>query len=320
MEVALQYINQWMGDPQRASWLFAVVAGLAVTLIIAAGSLLVSASGSPLKQRLRRLTGQTDATADFQFQVMQAARALAPLLSSKNTGEQNRIRLELVQAGYRGRQAVSVFYGAKILLCLVLAGLVLFLAPMVSGIQSSQIMMALGVSAAIGLLLPSVYVSRRRKHRQTELMGGFPDALDLLVACTEAGLGLNAALARVASEMSVSHRTLAEELELVNAEIRAGVDRIRALKSLADRTGLDEIRGLVSLLAQSMQFGTSVADALRVYADEFRDKRMQRAEELAAKMGTKLIFPLLLCMFPSFFIVAVGPAVVRLMSTLQAMF
>jgi hypothetical protein len=138
------------------------------------------------------------------------------------------------------------------------------------------------------------------------------DALDLLVVCVESGLGLAAAIQRVADELGVSHPELAFELALVNAEIRVGVQREQALKNLADRTGLEDIRGLVGLLVQTMRFGTGVADALRVYSEEFRDKRTQKAEEQAAKMGTKLVFPLVLFMFPIFFIVAVGPAVLRI--------
>ena len=141
----------------------------------------------------------------------------------------------------------------------------------------------------------------------------------MLVVCVEAGLGMSQAIQRVADELTVSHPELATELALVNAEIRAGVDRVVALKNLADRTGLDDIKGLVSLLVQTLRFGTSVAESLRVYSEEFRDRRMQRAEEEAAKMGTKLIFPLVLFMFPGFFVIAVGPAVVGLISVFSSL-
>ena len=143
--------------------------------------------------------------------------------------------------------------------------------------------------------------------------------LDLLVVCVESGLGLAAALQRVSDELGVSHPELAYELATVNAEVRVGVPREQALKNLAERTGLEDIRGLVGLLVQTMRFGTGVADALRVYSEEFRDKRTQKAEEMAAKMGTKLIFPLVLCMFPMFFVVAVGPAVIRIMDAFSQM-
>jgi tight adherence protein C len=137
------------------------------------------------------------------------------------------------------------------------------------------------------------------------------------VVCVESGLGLTQALKRVADEIIVSHSELGIELSLVNAEIGAGVDQVTALRNFADRTGLDDVKGLVSLLVQTLKFGTGVADSLRVYAAEFRDKRMQRAEEQAAKIGTKLIFPLIVFMFPGFFIVALGPAVIRLMSVFE---
>jgi tight adherence protein C len=162
------------------------------------------------------------------------------------------------------------------------------------------------------LLLPNFVLHKLTDKRIRALTNGFPDALDLLVVCVESGLGLAAAIQRVADELGVSHPELAFELALVNAEIRVGVQREQALKNLADRTGLEDIRGLVGLLVQTMRFGTGVADALRVYSEEFRDKRTQKAEEQAAKMGTKLVFPLVLFMFPIFFIVAVGPAVLRI--------
>jgi tight adherence protein C len=164
--------------------------------------------------------------------------------------------------------------------------------------------------AGIGWLVPGLYVSKRKQLRQGRLRAAFPDALDLMVVCVESGLALPATIERVAEEMSVSQVELAEELALVNAQIRAGISSTEALKQLALRTGLDDVQGLVSLLAQSIRFGTSVADTLRIYADEFRDRRMQAAEEMGAKIGTKLIFPLIFCLWPSFFLVAIGPAMI----------
>jgi tight adherence protein C len=167
------------------------------------------------------------------------------------------------------------------------------------------------VAAFVGMVLPNLVLGHLIKRRQRALRNGFPDALDMLVVCVEAGLGLTASIQRVAEELRFSHPELGTELALVTAEMRAGVDRETALKGLAERTGLEDINGLVSLLLQTLKFGTSIADTLRVYAEEFRDKRMQRAEERAAKIGTKLIFPLIFCLWPGFFVVAVGPAVLR---------
>ena len=177
---------------------------------------------------------------------------------------------------------------------------------------------ALIFAAFIGVILPNYVLDKIKENRLKKLRNGFPDALDLLVVCVEAGLGLGAAIDRVARDLEVSHLELAEELRLVNVEMRAGVERPVALKNLADRSGLADIRGLVGLLVQTMRFGTSIADALRVYSEEFRDKRMQKAEEQAAKIGTKLIFPLVTCLFPAFFIVAVGPAVLRMIDVFEA--
>ncbi len=186
-------------------------------------------------------------------------------------------------------------------------------------LSTSRLLLVTGMGAGFGLIAPSSILDRMVERRLRTLRRAFPDALDLLVVCVESGLGLSAAIQRVADELVVSHPELAQELALVNAEVRAGVDRGQALRNLADRTGLDDIRGLVSLLVQTMRFGTSVADALRVYSEEFRDRRMQKAEEEAAKVGTKLIFPLVFCLFPAFFVVAIGPAVIRLVAVFGQM-
>jgi tight adherence protein C len=177
--------------------------------------------------------------------------------------------------------------------------------------STEQVVFSALAASFIGMIGPSYVLDRKIARRKRHLTNGFPDALDLLVVCTEAGLGLNAALQRVARELAASHPVLAEELVLVNAEIRAGVERVEALRNLAKRTGLEDIKGLVALLSQSLRFGTSIAETLRIYSEEFRDKRVQRAEEAAAKVGTKMIFPLVTCMFPGFFVVAVGPAVLK---------
>ena len=165
------------------------------------------------------------------------------------------------------------------------------------------------------ILLPEHREMRPRS--QKKLRNGFPDALDLMVVCIESGLGLAQAIQRVAEELSVSHPELSEEMALVNAEMRVGIENTVALRNLGDRTGLDDVRALVSTLVQTLRFGTSVADALRVYAAEFRDKRMQAAEERAAKMGVKMIFPLVFFMFPGFFLIAIGPAVIQLIKAFQ---
>jgi tight adherence protein C len=174
-------------------------------------------------------------------------------------------------------------------------------------------------AAFLGVRLPDTVLQHMRQRRIKRLRNGLPDALDLLVVCVESGLGLAPAIERVARELAFSHTDLAQELALVNVEMRAGVERPVALRNLAARSGVDDINGLVGLLVQTIRFGTSVAEALRVYSEEFRDKRMQKAEEQAAKIGTKMIFPLVFCLFPSFFIVAIGPAVLRIIAAFKQM-
>jgi len=171
----------------------------------------------------------------------------------------------------------------------------------------------------LGMLGPSYYLDKKTTKHQRSLRNGLPDAIDLLVVCTEAGLGLNAAILRVAQVISDIHPLLAEELLMVTAEIRAGVDRTQAMSNLARRTGLEDIKGLITVLAQSMRFGTSIAQTLRIYSEEFRDKRMQKADEEAAKLGTKMIFPLIFCVMPGFFIIAMGPAVIKAMAVFSNM-
>jgi tight adherence protein C len=205
------------------------------------------------------------------------------------------------------------FYLIKVGLAVVAPTLVYIVSRFLPGMSGTSVTMYMIVAAAVGLLAPNIVLDKMVESRLKKLRHGFPDALDLMVVCVEAGLGLNQTLQRVADELMVSHPELSLELALVNSEMRAGVDSVSALKSLADRTGLEDIRGLVSLLVQTIKFGTSVGESLRVYSAEFRDKRMQKAEEMAAKIGTKMIFPLIVFMFPGFFVVAIGPAVIALM-------
>jgi tight adherence protein C len=173
--------------------------------------------------------------------------------------------------------------------------------------------MAFAFSAfSVGMIAPSYFLDKRVVRQQAYLRKALPDAIDLLVVCTEAGLGLNAALIRTALALADFHPALAEELLLVNSEIRAGVDRNQALLNLAQRTGLDDIKSLVAVLGNSLRFGASVAHTLRIYSEEFRDKRMQKADEEAAKLSTKMIFPLAFCFMPGFFIVALGPTIVHI--------
>ena len=266
----------------------------------------------PVRKRIDQVSASEGSAFSPAQNLIAKLRPFAALVTPKRERERKRVEQLLIHAGYRSPNARTLFFGVKALAIMVLPCLVLLASPLIPAISTSKLLLYAFGAGYFGSILCSMWLDRAVERRQRAIRAGFPDALDLLVVCVESGLGLAPALQRVADELSVSHPALGDELALVNAEMRAGVERGAALKNLADRTGLEDIRGLTALLVQTMRFGTSVADALRVYSEEFRDKRTQAAEEQAAKIGTKMIFPLVLFLFPSFFLVAVGPAVIGL--------
>ena len=266
----------------------------------------------PVRRRVSNVVGDAPEDERLLIKVATAIGPVATYILPQVELERDKAMLQLSRAGFRSPMALHAYYLIKTVLALVLPLIILVSVNWLPRIETTSILIYAMFASGIGLLGPNIVLQRMLENRMKALRNGFPDALDLLVVCVESGLGLAAAIQRVAEELEVSHPELAFELLLVNAEIRVGMPRERALKNLADRTGLEDIRGLVALLVQTMRFGTGVADALRVYAEEFRDKRTQKAEEQAAKMGTMLVFPLVLFMFPIFFIVAIGPAVLRI--------
>ena len=225
---------------------------------------------------------------------------------------------KLVQAGFWNAEAPRIFFGARVVLAAGLA-----IASIVGGALLSlrlPTILIVGIWLAVfAWLTPGWYVLQRRRTRRAEISAALADALDLLVACVEAGVGLNQALVRVAEEVRNISEALSAELLMVNLEIRAGTPRDRALRNLAERTGLEDIENLVSTLIQTERFGTSVGRALRVQADTLRQKRRQRAEEAAAKTTIKLVFPLVMFIFPALFVVVLGPAVIQVVKALMEM-
>jgi tight adherence protein C len=222
------------------------------------------------------------------------------------------IKLKFLRAGLRARNVPTVFWGTKFLLAVVLPMAFLVVAVVfVKSMTSNHMLMVGAFLAMLGLFLPDIWLHVRTSGRRERLAKGFPDALDLLVVCVEAGMGLDAAISRVGEELGLSHPELSQELNLLNLELRAGKPRQTALRNLAVRMDIDDVNNLVTLLIQTDRFGTSVAQALRVFSDTFRTARYQKAEEIASKIATKLIFPLVLCIFPSMFIVMLGPVFVQ---------
>lgn len=227
------------------------------------------------------------------------------------------IRRRLIQAGYSRPSAVGWYYCIRTLLAVALPSLFLVVVPLVSGDIGIWGLFALGILlVVVGSYLPSYWVDMRTRSLQRQYLEAFPDALDLLVVCVEAGLSLDNAIARVSDELGGAHRALGQAFKLMSLELRAGKSRQDALRNLADRTGLDDVRAMVTLLLQSEELGTSVAEALRVYSEEMRVRRMLRAETKAMALPVKLAIPLGLFVFPVMMIVIMLPVVIRIKNEL----
>jgi len=221
------------------------------------------------------------------------------------------IKLKFLRAGLRGGHVPTVFWGTKFFLAVALPMSFLVVTLVFLEVMPfSHMLLGVMFFVTLGLFLPDVCLRLRTSRRKQRIAKGFPDALDLMVVCVEAGMGLDAAINRVGEELVLSHPELSRELNFLNLELRAGKSRLTALRNLANRLDMEDVNNLVTLLVQTDRFGTSVAQALRVFSESFRTARYQRAEEIAAKMGTKLIFPLVLFIFPSLFVVTLGPALI----------
>lgn len=318
MDYLLGLLSRVTDNEALARLLIVGAIGMSTVIAVITVALLVQGLQSPLQRRLALIKRDhssvavgREAPGNLQLLLERVGQRFGPSAQ----GEASATRTLLTHAGYGSASAVQVYWAVRLLLPLMLMGISLFTLPLVPNLSSLTIIAVVLTGAAVGWLLPAVYVDKRKKARQGRLRAAFPDALDLMVVCVESGLALPQAIERVAEEMAVSQAELAEELALVNAQIRAGISSTEALRQLASRTGLEDIQGLVSLLAQSIRFGTSVGATLRIYAEEFRDRRMQAAEEMGAKIGTKLVFPLIFCLWPSFFLVAIGPVIIGALRT-----
>lgn len=225
-----------------------------------------------------------------------------------------KLRPTFLKAGIRRENARSVYWGAKLLFAFLPAFLVFLYRVLLPGAPMSmaQMVALLGILSILGYYLPDLWLQFKIARRKEIILNGFPDALDLLVVCVEAGMGLDSAINRVAKEIELDNKVLSGELKLYNLEMRAGKLRKDALRNLAMRSDLEEVNNLATLLIQTDKFGTSVGQALKVYSDTMRVQRYQRAEERAAKIPVKLIFPLILFIFPSLFVAILGPAVINI--------
>lgn len=316
MEYLVGLINNYTQDETILRIIFIALSSITVLAFALALGFLIIGVLDPVRQRLTRLKHQSAGSTNEADDIADRERSISQNLLP--AGWQNsQTRTRLAHAGFRSESAQADYIAIRILSVLLLPAITIFTVQQIPELETRQVLIAIIASILAGILLPSMVLDYLVTSRKKKLRNGFPDALDMLVVCVEAGLGLQSALQRVADELSISHPELAEELALVNTEVRMGVERMQALRNMADRTGLEDIRGLVTSLDQSMRFGTSIADTLRVYSEEFRDKRLQRAEEIAAKISTKMIFPLTFCMWPSFFLIMIGPALLGVLSMLS---
>jgi len=288
-----------------------VFIGVAVGFFAFGAAMLAPAS--LLGARLRALSGRRAEAApkpQFTDKLEQAMDPLSKALPA-SAGEASRTRALLMMAGFREQRHVTIYFGLRVLM---LGAALLFV--LAGDLFRREILLAIGLPL-VGYVLPSMVLKRWVRARQFKIRLGLPDALDLAVICVEAGLGLDQALQRVGDEMRHVHPPLADELNLVNLEMRAGKARAEALRNLALRTGVDDMRALVAVLIQTDRFGTSVATALRVHSDALRTERRQRAEEMAAKTTIKMVPVLVFFIFPSMFFVSLGPAAIQLIRNLM---
>ena len=224
----------------------------------------------------------------------------------------------LIRAGYRNPNALKVLYGAKVIMAILLPSVV-GVSIMGSSADQSNKFAAILASIAVGFFGPNEYVRMAAKRRQKQIHRGLANALDLLVVCVESGLGLDQSILQVAKELENAHPEITEELAIVNLELKAGKRRSEALRNLADRTAVEDLKKLVAVLIQADRFGTGVSQSLRAHSDYMRVQARQIAEEKAAKLGVKLVFPIFFCILPSLFVVTVGPVVMRIMRELLPM-
>jgi tight adherence protein C len=296
----------WIGILSFASVFFLIIGLAAVARLIR----------HPVDSRLERLRPNAPAASTNMMYTEVNQQSIVANLGQRvaptDPFKRSMIKLRLAMAGYYSEASLYNYWGIKMVTTFI-PPLVVFMLLTMRHLPAAYTVMPVLAAMGIGLLLPDVFLFLRKRSRQDEIFKGLPDALDLLLVCVEAGLGLDAAMQKVCDELGLGCRILIEELQLTCTAIRFGQDRNEALHDLGERTGVLDLKSLVAVLVQADRFGVSIGQALRVHADDMRTRRRQRAEEMAAKTTVKLIFPLVLFIFPAIFVVLGGPAVIRIM-------
>lgn len=298
----------------------AVASFVVAFLLIASGGLLLFYRQAMLERITDVVSGQGK-RADLLGTIQQTGSSLTDMVQRldrvlpKSKAEVSVVEKRLIRAGYRNESAIKVFYGAKVLVPVSLC-----LLAVICGLASSSPFFAYAATLGLGFLIPDFWLGRQITKRQKEIRLGLPDALDFLVICIEAGLSMDQATSRTAEELRLARPALSDELDLVVLEQRAGRMRSDAWRQFAERSDVEQVRVLVSVLVQSEQLGTSIAKTLRVHSDTLRTQRRQQVEEQAAKTTVKLVFPLVFFIFPSLFVVTLGPAGIIMSESFASLF
>lgn len=298
---------------------------LAIVFLVAAGiavAALLVFSPVALRERLNEVVEPTGTSPEvvgsgWVEKVAHAAQPFSRLSLPEAGWEKSPLRTRFMNAGWRGASAPSLYFATKTLLALALPAIVALCGAVMLETPQKGFMTLLLLVAAIGYYLPNAVLSHRAASRCREIFENFPDALDLLTVCVEAGLSLERALAKVAGEIHIKSMALAQELQLALMEMRAGFTKERALRNLALRSGVEDVDTLVAMLIQSERFGTSMGESLRIHSENLRGKRSVLAEEAAAKIALKLLFPLIFCIFPTLMLVLIGPAGIQVYRMMQ---
>jgi tight adherence protein C len=296
--------------------LFLVVVGIAVLALLIFSPVAVRGR---LNGVVEAAQARPDAGAGgWVEKVAKVAQPFSRLSLPEEGWERSPLRTRFMNAGWRSASAPTLYFAAKTLLALGLPALVALVgATTLDTMLQKRLVYLLLIVACLGYYLPNFILSRKAAARCREIFETFPDALDLLTVCVEAGLSLDRALAKVAGEIHIKSLAVAQELQLVLMEMRAGFTKERALRNLALRSGVEDVDTLVAMLIQSERFGTSMGDSLRVHSDNLRSKRSVLAEEAAAKIALKLLFPLIFCIFPTLMLVLIGPAAIQIYHMMQ---
>ncbi len=317
----LTTINQTLVDTLGPLGPLAVLGLLGIILIAATLPIIMKRRADPLDKLRnavptpvsgRARNGKQEKKSLRQSRGSDKLDKFANFLEPKTEEEMSSSRLKMTRAGYRGRDAVRKFHAIQFMLgiiFLILGVIYAIVASATGEVSTTTLILAVLIPGAVGYYLPKYWIERRVQTRQTEIQNGFPDALDMLLVCVEAGQSLDQGIIRVSKELKGGYPALAQEFEIVAQEVKAGKDKTSVLRAFSDRSGVSDVASFVTVMIQSQTFGTSIAEALRVYAGEMRDKRVMRAEEAANKLPTKMTLGTMMFTVPPLLVILVGPSV-----------